>query len=146
MKLLLSFPNLNLFSHEKKLLSSSRKTSHSEKTINYIHSRLNSVSKVTQRRRGKAGFSNRNPGVWPSSFFIIYSRASEMSRRILIPKVSPMECTDHVESLLDTGLNWWHLKINKELSKRIYQPSLNVCSICQSWWVLYELCHREQVS
>lgn len=133
MELLLLFPNLNLFSHEKKLSSSSRKTSHSEKTINSIHSRLNSVSKVPQCRRGRAGFRDRNPGVWPSSFFIIYSRASEMSRRILIPKVSPVECTDHVESLLDTGLyELMAFKNQQGTLYRIYQPSLNVCSICQS--------------
>lgn len=104
MELLLVFPNLNLFSHEKKLSSSSRRTNHSDKTMNDIHSRLRySISKGAKCSRGKAGLRDRNLGVWPNSAFIICSRASEMSGRVLIPKVQWNVLI--TESLLDTG---WH--------------------------------------
>lgn len=81
MEFFLFFPNLNLFSYEKQL-SSSMRTNHSQKTINSIHYGLNnSVNKEGKHSRGRPGLRERNPGVWPSSAFIIYSRATEMSRK-----------------------------------------------------------------
>lgn len=64
--------------------------------MNNAHSKLHySISKGAKCSRGRARVRDRNPGVWPSSAFIICSRASEMSGRVLIPNVSPMDYTDH---------------------------------------------------
>lgn len=138
MELLLVFPNLNLFSHEKKLSSSSRRTNHSDKTMNNIHSRLRySISKGAKCSRGKAGLRDRNLGVWPNSAFIICSRASEMSGRVLIPKVSPMECTDH-RVFTRHRLAWvdgtWKSARNSPIE--VITPSINVCPACCSWWAV----------
>lgn len=143
MESFLFFPNLNLFSYEKQLFSSKR-TNHSQKTINSLHSRLNnSVNKEAKHRRGRPGLRDRNSGVLPSSAFIICSRVTEMSRKSSHWNVSPVKCT----SWLDTSWNQLMALENQQgILQYMYQSSLNVCPICMSWRILNVLCHHEQVS
>lgn len=145
--------NPNLFSHEKKHhpYLKGQIVQRNLWTASILDLTIQSI-KVAKYRRGWAGLRVRNAGICPSFPFIICSRAMEMPVKDSHSycKTKRMQSNAMFQSWslywTQAGMSWRYLKISKVLSKIIYKPFLKVGPVCQSWWVLSDLCNHRHMS